>query len=76
MVARVQLHNMCQDRDEMIRRLVLAYEVKSASVNSSSNILAAIDVNYTENIVCDVVTCRLADNKIQLDLLGKKKTKT
>ena len=54
--------------------LVLAYKVKSACVNFSSNALAAIqsDINYTEVILCDAVTCTLADSEIQLDLLGEK----
>ena len=30
-----------------------------------------IGVNYTQNILRDVIACRLAENKIQLDLLGK-----
>ena len=57
--------------------LVRAYKVKSACVNFSSNALAAIqsDINYTEVILCDAVTCTLADSEIQLDLLGEK-TKT
>jgi len=29
-------------------------------------------VNYTQNILHDVIACRLAENKIQLDLLGEK----
>ena len=42
--------------------LVLAYEVKPTSVNPLSNALAAIqsDVNYSANILCDIVTCQLA----------------
>ena len=57
--------------------LVRAYKVKSGCVNFSSNALAAIqsDINYTEVILCDAVTCTLADSEIQLDLLGEK-TKT
>ena len=31
------------------------------------------NVNYTEHILCDVLTHGLADSEIQLDLLGDKK---
>ena len=49
---------------------MLAYEVKPVSVNSSSNV--DTDVNYTENIFCDVVTRGLTDCEIQLDILSEK----
>ena len=49
---------------------MLAYEVKPVSVNSSSNV--DTDVNYTENIFCDVVTRGLTDYEIQLDILSEK----
>ena len=68
MVTRVQL-NMCQDRDETIRSFgarlrgqagVCKFLVTCPGCNT--------EVNYTEN----VLTCGLADNEIQLDLLGDK----
>lgn len=71
MVARVQLHNMCQDRDETIRSFgarlrgqagVCKFHVTCQTCN--------IDVNYTEHIIRDVITRGLADSEIQLDLLG------
>ena len=71
MVARVQLHNMRQDRDETIRSFgarlrgqagVCKFHVNCQNCNT--------DVNYTEHIIRDVITRGLADNEIQLDLLG------
>ena len=74
MVAHVQLHNMRQDRDEMIRSFharlryqasVCKFLIKCPGCDA--------DVNYSENILCDIVTCGLTDSEIQLDLLGEKK---
>ena len=73
MVAHVQLHNMRQDRDEMIHSF-------SACIRGQASICKFLikfpgcdtDVNYTENILCDIVTCGLLDSEIQLDLLGEK----
>ncbi len=71
MVARVQLHNMRQDRDETIRSFgarqcgqagVCKFQVRCQNCNT--------DVNYTEHIIRDVITRGLADSEIQLDLLG------
>lgn len=71
MVARVQLHNMRQDRDEPIRSFcarlrgqagVCKFNIKCQGCEG--------DVNYTEQIVRDVITRGLADSEIQLDLLG------
>ena len=72
MVARVQLHNMCQDWDETIRSFgarlrgeasICKFLIKCASSDA--------DVNYTENILRDVITRALADSEIQLDLGDK-----
>ena len=71
MVARVTLHEMQQDRDETIRSFgarirgqagVCKYTISCPSCNS--------DVNYTEQILRDVLTRGIADPEIQLDLLG------
>ena len=73
MVARVQLHNMHQDRDEAIRSFgahlrgqagVSKFVIKCPDCDT--------DVNYTENILRDVLARGLADNEIQLDLLSDK----
>ena len=73
MVARVQLHNMRQDRDETIRSF-------GARLRSQAGVCKFLvtcpdchtEVNYTENILRDVLTRDLADSEIQLDLLGDK----
>ena len=71
MVAQVQLHNMHQDQDETIRSFgarlrgqagVCKFLVTCPDCNT--------EVNYTENILRDVLTHGLADSEIQLDLLG------
>lgn len=71
MVALVQLHNMRLDQDETIRSFgtclgrqtsICKFLVTCPGCNA--------EVNYTENILCDVLTCGLADSEIQLDLLG------
>ena len=72
MVARVQLHNMRQDRDETIRSF-------GARLRGQAGICKFLvtcpgcnmEVNYTENVLRDVVTRGLADDEIQLDLLGE-----
>ena len=74
MVARVQLHHMRHDHNETIRSFgarlcgqagVRKFLIRCPGCNT--------DVNYTENILCDVLTRRgLADSEIQLDLLGYK----
>ena len=73
MVARVQLHNMRQDRDETIRSFgarlrgqagVCKFLVKCPGCDA--------DVKYTEAIPRDVLTLGIADTEIQLDLLGDK----
>ncbi|CAB4041678.1 Hypothetical predicted protein, partial [Paramuricea clavata] len=73
MVARVELHNMQQDRDEPIRHF-------EARLRGQANICkftipcptCNVDLNYTEQILRDIVTRGLADHEIQLDLLGDK----
>ena len=73
MVARVQLSDMKQDRDEAIRnfgaRLRGQASVCKFSIACPS---CSTAVNYTDNILRDVLIKGLADNEIQLDLLGDK----
>lgn len=73
MVARVHLHNMRQDRDEAIcsfgARLrgqagICKFLVTCPSCHTA--------VNYTENVLHNVLTRGLANSEIQLDLLGNK----
>ena len=73
MVARVQLHNKCQDHDKTIRSF-------GARLRSQAGVCKFLvkcpgcdaDVNYTEAILRDVLTLGIADTEIQLDLLGDK----
>ena len=73
MVARVQLHHMRHDHNETIRSFgtrlcgqagVRKFLIRCPGCNT--------DVNYTENILRDVLTRGLANSEIQLDLLGDK----
>ena len=73
MVARVQLHNMHQDRDETIRSFgarlcgqvgICKFTIKCPNCKN--------DVNYTKNILRDVMTWGVTDSDIQLDLLSDK----
>ena len=67
MVARVQLYNMRQDRDETMSSF-------SACLRGQADVGkfivscpgCATEVNYTENVLRDVVTRGLADEEIQL----------
>jgi hypothetical protein len=65
MVARVQLHNMNQDRDETVRSFgarlhgqagICKYNTPCPECHTT--------VNYTEHILCDVLTRGLADSEI------------
>ena len=71
MVARVSLHNMRQDHDEVIRlyaaRLrgqatVYQFTMKCSHCHQ--------EVNYKEEILRDALVRGIADNDIQLDILG------
>ncbi len=71
MVARVTLHNMHQDRDEPVRNF-------GARLRGQAGVCkflipcpkCATDVNYTDEILRDVVTRNITDTEVQLDLLG------
>ena len=71
MVARVQLSDMRQDRDEAIHNFGARLRGQASickftiACPSCSN-----DVPYTDNILRDVLIKGLADHEIQLDLLG------
>ena len=73
MVARVTLNNMTQDRDETVRSF-------GARLRGQAGVCKFIipcpncdnEVNYTDAILCDVLTRGLNDSEIQLDLLGDK----
>ena len=71
MVARVTLHDMQQDHDEPVRAF-------GARLRGQAGVCKFIiecqnchhDVNYTEPVLCDSVTRGLADQDIQLDIMG------
>ncbi len=71
MVARVSLHNMKQDRDETVRSFI-------ARIKGQADICKYIikchgcqaDVDFTEPILQDILAKGIADQEIQLDLLG------
>ena len=74
MVARVNLHNMRQDREEGVigfgARLRGQADVCKIIIKCPG---CAIDVIYTDTILRNVLTQCIADAYIQLDLLGNKK---
>ena len=76
MVARVALHNMRQDRDEPIRsycaRLRGQAGVCKFSVACQK---CSHSVEYTEQILRDIITRNIADSDIQLELLGNENQK-
>ena len=71
MVAHVTLHDMRQDHDEPVRAF-------GARLRGQAAVCKFIiecshckhDVNYTEPVLCDSVTRGLADQDIQLDIMG------
>eukprot|EP00794_Sanderia_malayensis_P002912 gene2912-3364_t len=73
MVARVQLYNMKQDRDETIRSFGARLRGQASLCKFSMPCPECqTPTNYTEDVLCDVLARGLADNEIQLDLLGHK----
>ena len=73
MVARVRLSDMKQDRDEAIRNFGARLR-SQASVSKFTTACPSCNtaVNYTDNILRDVIIKGLADTEIQLNLLGDK----
>ena len=73
MVARVQLSDMKQDRDKAIRSFGARFRGQASVCKFTIACPScSTDVNYTDNILRDVLIKSLADNEIQLDLLGDK----
>ena len=72
-VARVQLHNMDQDRDETVTSFCARLRGQAGICKFTTQCSSCdTNVNYTEHILRDVLTRGLADSEIQLDLLGDK----
>ena len=71
MVARVALNNMHQDQDESIRSFGARLRGQAAECKYAidcNNCEHSVD--YTEQILCDVLCRGIADPDIQLELLG------
>lgn len=75
MVARVTLHHMSQDRDEPIRSFSARIKGQAGTckyVTTCPSDGCGADVDFTEAILRDVLARGIADQEIQLDLLGDK----
>ena len=73
MVARVPLHSMHQDHDEIVHSFSAHLHSQAGECNFLIKCpLCYVDVNYIEAILHDVLTCGIADTEIQLDLLEDK----
>ena len=74
-VAWVQLHNMKQDQDQDETISSFGTRLRGQASVCKFTIkcpTCEADINYTENILCDVLTHGLTDSEIKLDLLGDK----
>ena len=74
-VARVRLLNMKQDRDEPVRNFVAklkgqANTCKYFKKHKCSSCQHEAEINYSEDMVRDVLARGLVDSDIQIDLLG------
>lgn len=73
MVTQVQLHSMRQDQDKTIHSFGAHLSVQAGICNFWVKCFTShTEVNYTENTLCGVLTQGIANNEIQLDLLGDK----
>ena len=65
---------MCQDWDETIHSFSAHFKGQASVCKFLIKCPGCdTDVNCTENILYDIVTCGLADSEIQLDHIGEKK---
>ena len=72
MVARVTLHNMRQDRDETVRGFGARFRGQASACKFVITWPGCNNVNYTEEILRNVLTRGIADPKLQLNLFGDK----
>ncbi len=75
MVPRVTLYNMSQDRNEPIRSFAARIKGQVGTcqyITKCSADACGVDVDFTEAILRDVLARGIADQEIQLDLLGIK----
>jgi len=71
MVARVALHNTFQDRDKPIPGYAARLRGQAGICKFSVKCQrCSHEVSYTEQIIRDIITRNVADNDIQLELLG------
>jgi len=70
MVARVALHDMRQDRDEPIRSFGARIRGQAAICKYLLTCTCGTEMNYSNEILRDVVVRGLVDSEIQLDLLS------
>ena len=73
MVARATLHNMRQDRDEAIRSFGARIKGQAGICKYTTTCprdACNADIDYTDAILRDVLARGIADQEIQLDLLG------
>ena len=71
MVARVQLHNLTQDRDEPIR--AFSARLKGQSSVCQFNVkcdTCNVDIDYSDTIVRDTMIRGICDDDIRLEILG------
>ena len=79
LVARVHLHNLKQDRDETVRgfsaRLRGQAKVCQFTKEKTCNCGAEVQIDYSEDIIRDTLIRGLADEDIQLAVLGQQNQK-
>ncbi|GFO15432.1 hypothetical protein PoB_004193700 [Plakobranchus ocellatus] len=73
MVARVQLQQMRQDRDEPIRAFAARLRGQAGVCNFSIKCPCGTYVDYSDVMVRDVLINGLSDEEIRLDILGESK---
>ena len=70
MVAKVALHKMRQDHDELIRSFSARVRGQAGVCKYLMNCICSQEIRYSQHILRDVVVRGLVDSKIQLDLLS------
>ena len=73
MVARAALSNMRQGREETVRAFHAHIKAQANTCKYSKKCTCGLNVNFTEEIIRDVLTRGIADQDIQLDLLSEQR---
>lgn len=71
MVARVQLQNMCQDRDEPVRAFAARLRGQAGVCNYKVDCSCSLAVDFSDVIVRDSLIRGLEDEDIRMDILGQ-----